>query len=70
MNVCTSYFDFKIVNQTFFFFIFTLLVIYSTPTKRIERAVSELTDLEINSGEQVTWAKKPMAYIHIPVKVK
>jgi len=49
---------------------FTLLVIYGTLTKHGERAIFDLTDLEINSGAQVTWANKPTSYIHIPMKVK
>jgi len=53
-----------------FFFFFSLLVVYDTPTKHIEWAISDWTDLEINSAVQVTWANKPTAYIHIPVKVK
>jgi len=70
MNVCTSYFDLKNRQSNVFFLLFTLLVIYDTPTKRIELAISDWTDLEINSGAPVTWTKKPTAYIHIPVKVK
>ena len=68
MNVCTSYFDLKHSQSNVFFL--TLLVVYGTLTKHGERAISDWTDLEINLGAQVTWANKPTAYIHIPVKVK
>ena len=59
---------YDIVNQTFFFNF--LLIVYDTLTKRGEWAISDWTDLGINSGAQVTWANKPTAYIHIPVEVK
>jgi len=49
---------------------FFLFVIYGTTTKRVERAISDWTNLGINSRAQVAWANKPTTYIHIPVKVK
>jgi len=48
----------------------TLLVAYDTPTKRVEHAIFDWADLEINLGTQINWANKPTTYIHIPVKVK
>ena len=59
-------FDLKHSQSIFF----TLLVVYGTIPKRGERAIFYWIDLEINLGAQVTWANKPTAYIHIPVKVK
>ena len=54
----------------FLFELFALLVVYGTFTKHGEQAISDWTDLEINSGAQVTWANKPTTYTHIPVEVK
>ena len=65
------YFVTQSIERFFFPFLFwTLLVVYGTPTKRVEWAIFDWTDLEINLGAQVTWANKQIAYIHIPMKVK
>jgi len=68
MSLYLLFFIWNTVNQMLFFF--TLLIVYGTPTKHVERAISDWTNLEINSGAQVTWENKPMAYIHILVNVK
>jgi len=70
MNVCTSYFDLQHSQSNIFFLFFILLVVYDTSTKRVEQAISDWTDLEINSGVQVTLENKPTKYIHILVNVK
>ena len=57
-------------SNIFFFFFLTLLVVYGPPTKCVEQAIFGWTNLEINSGAQVTWANKPTTYIHIPMNVK
>jgi len=42
--------------------LFFLLVVYDTLTKRGEQAISDWTNLEFNSGTQVTWANQRLIF--------
>ena len=54
-------FDLKHGSSNIFFL--TLLIVYGTPTKHVERAISDWTDLEFNSEAQVTWANQRLIFI-------
>ena len=51
MNVCTYYLLIWKHSQSNVYS--TLHVAYGTPTKHVEHAISDWTDLQINSGAQV-----------------
>ena len=65
------YFYLKHSQSNILFLNFLLYTSFTTPSPNAqnEQFLIEQT-WKSNSGAQVTWATKPLAYIHIPMKVK